>query len=165
MYSKLINSLNKKSDKELKALMANAQKKKASDVIEAVTKEVSRRHPILANNCRGFDHAAYYGEGAVMDCVPEQLGKIKVSEIRDVVKFQYEGELVRIDTFTNCYPTDITIPDADSKEFSKHSGKDGICYFGDLVSSEVVTKEHAAKLFPKAFSKIGNFNQFTFKRA
>ena len=165
MYSKLISTIPSKTDKELIALKNNAEKKGVDSIIESVTSELSKRHPILANNCRGFDHENEYGDGAVMDCVPDQLGSIPLHEIRDVVKFKYNGDMVQIDTYTNCHPKEITIADSGVKEFSKHNGKSGYCFFGDSVSSEVVTKENAAKLYPAAFNKKGHFCQFTFKRA
>ena len=165
MYKEIISSIPNKTEKELIALRQNARKKEAVNVIESVTRELSRRHPILANNCRGFDHIKEYGAGAVIDCIQEQLGKIAISEVRDVVRFQYKGEMIQIDTYTNCYPKEIVIPDSDVKEFSKHNGKPGFCFFGEMLNSELVTKEHAAKLYPAAFNKKGHFCQFTFKRA
>ncbi|MCL6272337.1 hypothetical protein M3P05_20685, partial [Sansalvadorimonas sp. 2012CJ34-2] len=145
MCVKLINSLPKKTDKELESLKVNSKKKENFKVLEAVKNEISRRHPILANNCRGFDHVKEYGENAVMDCIPDQLGKISITEVRDIVCFKYVDNLIQIDTYENCRPRDVTIADSDD-EFAKHAGKPGICFFGNLVNSETVTKEHAATL-------------------
>ena len=131
--------------------------------IELIENESLNPRYILANNCRGFDHVSEYGKKAVIDCVQDQLGKIQPDEIENIVRFQYKDYMVQIDTYTNCYHKEVIIPNSETKEFSKHNGKSGMCFFGDIVSSELVTKESAAKLHPKAFNKKGYFCQFTFK--
>ncbi len=164
MHSKLIDSLPERTDREIKALMENAKAKDVNVVLEAATKELSKRHPILANNCRGFEHESEYGLRAVIDCIPEQLGKIAVSEIKDIVRFQYEGSEIRIDRFTDCTHKDVTIINNGAESATDHAGKEGVCFYGDKVEGIVVTKEKAANLYPSAFNVNGDFCQFTFKR-
>ncbi len=156
MHSKLIKSLPNKTDRELKTLIGHATKKDVDIVLQAAINELSKRHPILANNCRGLEHEKEYGLDAVIDYIPAQLGNIPVAEIRDIVRFQYEGSMIRIDTFTDCHSNNEDTNDSEHPD---------LCFYGKHVNKKVVTKEDAANLYPPAFNKKGHFCQFTFKRS
>ncbi|QUM76752.1 hypothetical protein HWV00_11195 [Moritella sp. 24] len=121
---------------------------------------------LMALNTRDFNHKKAYGyDRIIMDADYSQVERAKVNDLKGVtsmVRFGYtENGQVSIETFKNIkVKEDIT-----TKNFNFEDAETGVLFFGDSVSVEVVNKTSAAILFPKAFNKLGHFNQFTLKWA
>ncbi|MGL1053846.1 hypothetical protein [Vibrio vulnificus] len=120
---------------------------------------------LMVLNTRGFDHKKAYGyDRIIMDASNSQIERAKVGDpksVISVVRFSYApNEQVIIEKFQN-----ISVQDTITKNFDFQDDEEGILFFGDCISTETVNKDSAAILYPKAFNKLGNFNQFTLKWA
>ena len=119
---------------------------------------------LMALNTRNFDHKKAYGyDNIVMDSDYSQVDRANIENINNVtsmVRFSYtENRKIAIEKFENITVIEpITTKDFDFKDAAK-----GVLFLGDRISIEIVNKDSAAILYPKAFNKLGHFNQFTLK--
>ncbi|WP_210454715.1 hypothetical protein [Vibrio crassostreae] len=120
---------------------------------------------LMVLNTRNFDHKKAYGyDRIIMDANNSQVERANIEDpksIISIVRFSYsQNKQVIIEKFENISAKDII-----TKNFDYQDDKEGILFFGDCISTETVNKDSAAILYPKAFNKLGNFNQFTLKWA
>lgn len=120
---------------------------------------------LMGLNTRNFDHKKAYGyDRIIMDANNSQVERENIEDpksIISIVRFSYSKiKQVIIEKFENVNMKDIT-----TKNFDYQDHKEGILFFGFCISTETVSKDSAAILYPKVFNKLGNFNQFTLKWA
>ncbi|TFH89281.1 hypothetical protein [Vibrio ouci] len=121
---------------------------------------------LMVLNTRGFNHKEAYGDKrVVMDADYSQVKRANIQNLADVtliVRFSYtEHGQVAIEKYDN-----ISVKEHETtKDFDLNDADKGVLFLGDLTSLEIVNKDSAAILYPKAFNKLGHFNQFTLKWA
>ncbi|CAH0529944.1 hypothetical protein [Vibrio hippocampi] len=119
---------------------------------------------LMALNTRYFDHKKAYGyDRIIIDANYAQVQRANIEcldSITTMVRFSYtEDKQVLIETFDNIQ----VLKDITTKDYDFEDAELGVLLLGDLITTETVNKSSAAILFPKAFNKLGNFNQFTLK--
>ncbi|AAW87714.1 hypothetical protein VF_A0644 [Aliivibrio fischeri ES114] len=119
---------------------------------------------LMALNTHNFDHKKAYGyDNIVMDADYSQVDRANIENLNNItamVRFSYtENRQITIEKFENITVIEsITTKDFDFKDAAK-----GVLFLGERISIEIVNKDSAAILYPKAFNKLGHFNQFTLK--
>ncbi|MGF1800144.1 hypothetical protein L4D11_05610 [Vibrio gigantis] len=121
---------------------------------------------LMALNTRYFDHEKAYGyKNIIIDANYAQVQRANIENLDSIttmVRFSYsQTQQVLIETFDNIE----VIKDITTKNYDYEEAEQGVLFLGNLVSFETVNKSSAAILYPKAFNKLGHFNQFTLKFA
>ena len=121
---------------------------------------------LMALNTRYFDHEKAYGyENIIMDANYAQVQRANIDNLDSItamVRFSYtQTQQILIETFNNIE----VMKDITTKNYDYEDAEKGVLFLGNIVSTETVNKSSAAILYPKAFNKLGHFNQFTLKFA